>query len=177
MRKQDVIAVFLAALLLLSFGSVASAQQPSEFQVILMGNNLGALYGIGAEFGMTGSTSVTTRAAGLSYSLDDDGYTEDGSGVIIGGGVRFYAQQVMEGMYFGAGLDYVSVTVDWYDYPLYGTTEVAGVAPNIMIGYKAVYDNLSIEPSLLVSFISVAGTENLDTSVIAALGVSIGFRF
>ena len=177
MRKSTLMSAVLGVSFLLSSAS-AWGEGPREAQFNLLLNPLGVIYAAGMEMGIGEKSSITARIGGISYYYEEDEYEEDGSGTLIGFGGRFYGDKVMSGMYFGAGFDFVDITVDWFDTGLYGTTEVTGIVPNIVLGYKNILNgNVTLEPNLFLGFLSVADTEDLDTTVIVGLGIAVGMRF
>lgn len=174
--KKSVNSILVAGGLFACLAAMGPAQAAGnqEFQVTLLGAPGGVLYAAGAEFASGPKSSVSARVGGFGYEYDDGGYTEEGSGFILGATARFYTERLMEGMYFGIGVDYVDVTVDWYDYPTYGTTYVSGFAPHVMIGYKIKQGSgVSIEPTLMASFLP----GEVEAGVILGIGVSVGFKF
>lgn len=185
MKRMNFIMVVCSICLLLWEGNslgegIASDIRPKEIQINLMGNPYGSLYFIGAEIAAGRQGSITGRVGGLSYDYEEDSYWEGGSGTLLGIGGKFYVNELMKGMYFGGGIDYVSASIDWeeggyYGYS-YGTTEVSGLAPSISLGYKAVFnDKTVLEPNLLFAFLTGAG--DIQTDTIIGLGIALGIRF
>lgn len=146
-----------------------------EMQVSLGVNPYGTLYAVGAEIETGAKASILVRAGGFSYSYEEEGYTEDGGGSIIGVYGKFYSEELMDGMYFGFGIDRVSASVSWWEYQysgsMYGTTEAKGFAPGVMIGNKMDRGEMTIEPNLFISMLP----GELETSTLFALGITVGF--
>lgn len=152
------------------------ASAETEGQLVVIAAPSGSIYGVGAEFGGTGSSSFVARAGGFSYSIKDGSYWEDGSGSFIGISGRFYATKPMEGMFFGAGIDLLSGNWNSGDYWSaswhYDNGTISGVAPNAIVGYKVRNGDWSIEPSLSIVMLGSA-----KTTVAAGIGLVVGKRF
>ena len=178
-RRTLRIAALAAALglgALLPCGALAADSM--EIQAGVLAAPDGSLWTVGLEMPLSGGKSWTVRGGGFSYEYEDGDYWEDGSGSVLGVGFRFYGGSESKGMYLGVNLDYVSASVDWGGYGYYGYTEISGLVPGISAGYKFVFGNgFTVEPNLYVGALSVAGTEDLETTVIAGIGVAIGKRF
>lgn len=172
MLKKKYQGVFYGLCMMLLWAGISWGETPREAQFTLLANPVGVLYSVGAEFGYGEKGSFVGRLAGFSWDYDEDGYSEEGSGTLVGLAGRYYTTDLMKGMYFGAGIDFVSASCDWYDYPLYGTTEVSGVAPNVTLGYKALYDNVVLEPNIFFSFLP----GDIEADMIIGLGVALGYR-
>ncbi|GEM_PF-4982385 len=151
------------------FAPWSIANAATEGQLLLVaGPHSSVLYAAGAEFEGSDKTSFSARVGGFSYSYTDGSYWEDGNGTILGVTGKFYAQQSMEGMFFGAGIDYIDGEATFAG----GYTSYSGVAPHAMIGYKIRNGDLSFEPNLYVEMI-----QGEDVSTLVGLGVTVGVPF
>lgn len=172
--KKYIHSIVTAGGLLACISGSAIAADNKEFQVTLLAAPGGVLYAAGAEFSSGPKSSISARIGGFGYEYDDGSYYEEGSGTILGATARFYTERLMEGMYFGIGVDYVDGATDWRDWPTYGTTYYAGLAPHVMIGYKIKQGSgVSVEPALMASFLP----GEVEAGVILGIGVSVGFKF
>ena len=167
--------VFLGIGFLFLSSGVSWGEKAKEIQVSLGANPLGAMYGVGVEFETGKKSTLLVRGGGFSYYYEEDGYTEEGGGSVVGAYGKFYSENLMEGMYFGFGIDRISVAVDWWEYvymgDLYGHLEAEGFAPGIMIGNKMNMGEVMVEPNLFVSMLP----GDLKNNTIFAIGVTIGF--
>lgn len=174
-RLSGAISGICAVLLLWVGNSWGGGAGPREIQLTLAGTPGGALYGVQGEFASGINSSMTGRIAGFAWDYEEDSYSEEGAGVLIGAGIRFYTDDLMEGTYFGLNLDYVSAEADWYEYPSYGTVTVSGIVPGATLGHKFLprNQNLSIEPHVYLAFLP----GDIEAGVIIAAGVNIGMKF
>ena len=160
---------------LLLSADYSHSESRKEMQVSLGANPLGTMYGVGVEFESGEKNSLLVRGGGFSYYYETDGYTEEGGGSIFGVYGKFYSGKSMEGMYFGFGIDRISVSVDWWEYvyqgDLYGHIEAEGFAPGVMIGNKMDMGETKVEPFLFVSMLP----GDLENNTIFAFGVNVGF--
>jgi len=147
--------------------SVANAETEGQLMVVV-GPYSGVIYAVGAEFEGADKTSFSVRAGGFSYSYTDGSYWEDGSGSILGVTGKFYSQQSMEGMYFGAGLDYISGESLFSG----GNVIYSGIAPHAMIGTKIRSGSMSFEPNLYIEMIP-----GEQVSTVVGLGLTVGVPF
>lgn len=165
--------VMLCAAMMGAISTASAAESLTEGQLTLIAAPGGLVYAAGAEFGVSGSnTSFAVRAGGFSYEYKDSGYYEEGSGTIVGVTGRFYSTKLMEGMFFGAGVDLISGKTYWIDYPLYGRTTYSGISPHAVVGYKIRSGPLSLEPNFYVAMIP--GNK---VSAVVGLGLTVGVRF
>lgn len=168
------LAAVLGLAALLPWGRVLAAGPIEGQATVLVGPSKGRLWALGIEMPLSGGKAWTARGGGLSYEYTDGSYWEDGSGSVLGVGFRFYGGGESKGMYLGVTLDYVTVDVDWPG----GYTYISGVVPGLAAGYKMVLGNgFTVEPNLYVGALSVAGGDNLETSVIGGIGITLGKRF
>jgi len=175
---QAILTAVLGLAALLPCGSVLAADRLEGQATVLVGPSSGKLWAVGVEMPLSGGKAWTARGGGLSYEYRDGDYWEDGSGSVFGVGFRFYGGHESQGTYFGVNLDYVSVDVDWGGYGYYGYTKISGLVPGLAAGYKAVFGNgFTVEPNIYVGALSVAGGDNLETSVIGGIGITLGKRF
>ena len=161
-----------ASLGALAFAPWSAASAATEGQLMFIAAPSGQLYAAGAEFGGSSNTSFAVRAGGYSYSYKDGSYWEDGSGTLFGFTGRFYASKPMEGMFFGAGVNFVSGETKWGGWGYNGYTTYSGVSPHAMLGYKIRNGALSIEPDLFATLIP-----GEQVSVVVGAGLTIGVRF
>lgn len=169
---RRLVCVMLGAMALMSWSVASAAGNTTEGQVMLIAAPGGLVYAAGAEFGGSGNSSFAVRAGGFSYSYTDGSYWEDGSGFIAGVTGRFYSTRSMEGMFFGAGLDFISGETTWGGWGFNGSTTYAGVSPHAIVGYKIRNGDFSFEPNLYAAMIP--GEE---VSAVVGIGLTIGKRF
>lgn len=140
-------------------------------------NHLGSLFIFGVEYYSSPTTSFTGQYSSFSYSYEEDGYTEDGSGTMFGIVRRSYDNRHHLGRYYGVGIDFVSGGWDSYEYnggsPIYEEGNISGSVPNISTGYKGLFGDLIYEFNGYLGFII---GENA-SPYIFGLGMSVGTTF
>jgi hypothetical protein len=170
----------LASVVVLGLACITHAPEARamdrEIQANFLVNPVGVMYLGQLELHGTERTSLQVIVGGYDYDSWDGSYNEWGSGMVIGAMGKFYTEDNREGVYWGAGLVFVSGDFNWYDSPSYGYGSVSGLAPAVSLGYKRVMPNgkLVIEPNLIVAYVT-GGDSTID--LIPGAGIAIGAKF
>jgi hypothetical protein len=166
------------AILLAFCASVTEAADQREGQLFaLVAPYSGKVYGAGFEFEVADTTSLIGNVASFSYKYQDGNYREEGDGRILGVTARFYDAKLMEGLFFGLGIDYISVAIDSGtdigNIHGLGQSNQFGGAPHMIVGHKSLVGAVSIEPSVRIERLPTDGKVN----VILVAGLAVGARF
>ncbi|MDY6789834.1 MAG: autotransporter domain-containing protein [Thermodesulfobacteriota bacterium] len=99
---------------------------------------------------LTNNLSILGRVSALDYEYDETGYEEDGEGIGLGAGVRYYfSGSGLDGFYLGGSLEFWDVEYDFEEYnSIFGEGDLKAVNVSAEAGYRFMFNkNMGIVPN------------------------------
>lgn len=99
---------------------------------------------------LTNNLSILGRLSALDYEYDETGYEEDGEGIGLGAGVRYYfSGSGLDGFYLGGSLEFWDVEYDFEEYnSIFGEGDLKAVNVSAEAGYRFMFNkNMGIVPN------------------------------
>jgi len=94
--------------------------------------------------------SILGRLSALDYDYEESSYEEDGDGIGLGGGIRYYVSgSGMEGFYLGGTFEFWDVEYDFEeDITILGEGDLKAINVSAEVGYRFMFtENFGILPN------------------------------
>jgi len=119
--------------------------------------------------------SITGKVANIGYRSASDALEEQGRGLALGAGVRFYKHAVKDGIYLGAGIDAVYADMSTVHHENRNDDSLYGIIPIVEMGYSFKMGKFKIEPNAIMAPLSTLN--NVQTKMLTAVGISLWHQF
>jgi hypothetical protein len=99
---------------------------------------------------LSDNLSILGRLSALDYDYDETGYEEDGEGIGLGAGIRYYfsGSGLNQGCYLGGSFEFWDAEYDFQEYTTFGEGDLKAVNVSAEVGYRFMFnDNIGIVPN------------------------------
>ena len=100
---------------------------------------------------LTNNLSIFGRVSALDYEYEESNYEEDGEGIGLGAGIRYYfSGSGLDGFYLGGSLEFWDVEYDFEEYnSIFGEGDLKAVNVSAEAGYRFMFNkNMGIVPNV-----------------------------